>query len=205
MMQTEKKGLSKREKVLIMVMVVFGVTALMIVFVIIPLYNQYNDKTSEYGALQDEKIIIDSKLATEAAIKDEHASIIMRHRADSIRYLNTSLSNEIGRMLTSLCESRGLQPISQQLSVPREFTKVERRPGEQATENGSAFLVVTAVMAVNGEYKDLKNLLDAVEDTEYLRISRVSFSKNMQSLESSLDRISVTFEVTMLKEVALVR
>ena len=200
-MQTEKKGLTKREKIMVLLLIIIGSLALMVAFVILPLYNQLNDKNDEYGALELEKSQIEVKLATETVARVNHTSLLMKLNRSSERFLNPSLSNEIGRMLTGLCETYGLQPVSQQLSAPKDFTTVEIKPGAEKTESDSVFLIVSAAMTVKGSYEDLKNLLDAVERIEYFRISRVSFSANAAVPEAGFDRISLFFEVTMLKDV----
>ena len=217
-MQTEKKGLSKREKALLIIMLVFGSFALMVMFVVLPLYNQLNDKNTEYGYLETEKIQIDVKLAAEAVARDNYTNVYNTLKSNSERFLNPSLSNEIGRMLTSLCENHGLQPISQQLSAPKDFVPAGaagsgnspgnisgNSSGNSSGNNsgeGSVFLIVSASMAVKGTYDELKSLLDAVEEIEYFRVTRVSFSRNTADTELPMDRISLYFEVTMLKDIA---
>ena len=56
-------------------------------------------------------------------------------------------------------------------------------------------------MTLNGEYQNLLSLLDTVEGIDYLRISKLSYvwSVNLESTE--LDRMSIGFEVTMIKNV----
>ena len=221
-MQTEKKGLSRREKVLLIVMLVFGSFALMTMFVILPLYNQLNDMNTEYGYLETERMQTEVKLAAEAVARDNYTNVYNALILNSERFLNPSLSNEIGRMLTSLCERYGLQPISQQLSAPKDFVPAgaggsgnvsgsnsgsnsSNNSGNSSGNNsgdGSVFLIVSASMAVKGTYDELKDLLDAVENIEYFRVTRVSFSRNTTDTELPLDRISLNFEVTMLKDFA---
>ena len=207
-MQAEvKKGLSKREKILLSIVLVFGIFAIMVMFVIIPLYNDLSDKTTLYNELTVQKIQIETKLSTEAATRENHTVVLARHKTNSERFLNTSLSNEIGRMLTTLCDEHGLSPVSQQLSNPKDFTKILSSSGSRPSaddKNGkeTVFLMVTATMTVKGDYEDLKSLLDTVEQIEYIRVSRVSLGRDTANPELVLNKITVTFEVTMLKDVS---
>jgi len=205
-MITEKKGLSKREKVLIIFMAIFGSLALMVVFVILPLYEQLGDKNTEFGYLQTEEQQILVKIATENVARENYDRLYETLLESSERFLNPSLSNEIGRMLTSLCENHGLQPISQQLSAPRDYAPAGGSGGASGGNGngeGSVFLIVSASMVVRGSYVELKDLLDAVEDIEYFRVTRVSFGRSATETGQSLDRISLNFEVTMLNDSAI--
>jgi len=199
-MHTEKKGLSKREKLMLLIMVVIGLFAIMVMFVIIPFYEQLSAKTKALSDLEFTKAQIDTTLASEHGIRENYNAVLQQHDMNSARFLNEALSNDIGRMLTVLCENHSLQPIDQKLSAPVDFV-IKREGGEESAEN-SLFLIVSAVMTVRGEYDDLKSLLDTVEGIDYIRISRTSFSRNTYNPESGLDRITVYFEVTMLKNIS---
>jgi cell division protein FtsL len=220
-MQTEKKGFSKREKRLMLLLVVFALFAVMVMYVIIPLYTRLGEAQIEYSELSNDRIILETRLNSEAAVQQLHDDAVEQSIMIGARFLSESLSYDIGRMLTRLCETHGLQPISQQLSAPREFIIEEiggytgsdydiRRYLEYDDRYGyasedefgvrSAFLIVTANMSVSGEYDDLKHLLDTVEQTEYLRISQVSVRWD-SGAGSYIDRINIDFEVIMLREI----
>ena len=201
MMQTDNKGLSKREKRLLMALLVVALTAGMVLYVILPLYSLLNDEEEEYSELSLERVQIDSSLAAEAYIRDIRDSMAVRHGVYSARYLNESLSNEIGRMLTALCESHRLQPIEQSLSAPRDFV-IERDDDEDVDEDEdkqTIFLVVSASMTVNGDYSNLLRLLDSIKSIDYIRVSRVTYTWSIDP-ERERDRITINFEVTMIKD-----
>jgi len=102
-MQSGKKSLSKRERLLLVIVLTVGLLAAVVTYVYIPLYNQLIDKTTELGNLRLEKTRIESSLATERSIKDNRDQSLQQYNRDSSRFINHSLSNEIGRMLTGLC------------------------------------------------------------------------------------------------------
>ena len=196
-MPTERKNLSKREKRMLLIMVVFGLFAVMIIFVLVPFYYQFTDKTEQYNAAEMEKSKIVATLASEEALRDSHDAVLVRHKANSARFLNEALSNDIGRMLTQLCETYGLAPIDQKLSSPADFNI--DGSGNTGEAGDPVFLIVSAVMTIRGEYDDIKALLDAVEKIDYIRISRLSFSRSTDLTDPVFSRISIYFEVTMLK------
>jgi len=212
-MQTEMKSLTKREKRLLLALVVFGLLAAAILLVIIPFYNNLDAKTSELNTAQLNKQQIDATLASESVIRENHDTVVSRESAAAADYLGESLGNDIGRMLTELCEQQGLSPIDLKLSNPKDFTAGTVKTGAQAGagsggSSGSApapnsvFLVVSAVMTVKGEYENLKSLLDSVEQTTYLRVSGVTFTSS-GGIVSQLDKITINFEVTMLKNMTM--
>ena len=197
MMQTEKRGLSKREKRLLMALVIIAFTAGMVLYIILPLYSLLHDEEEELGELVLERVQVDTSLAAESYIRDLRNTAAEQHDENSARYLNESLSNEIGRMLTVICEAHKLQPIEQKLSAPKDFA-IEGSDEDENKE--SVFLVVTAAMTLYGDYGDLLRLLDYMTLIDYIRVSRVSHTWSTD-LERERDRITIDFEVTMLKNV----
>ena len=195
-MQTDKKGLSKREKRLLMVMVVFGLFAVMVIYVIIPFYNELEDKSALYMDLEYEKIQIEMALAGEQRIANTHKDAFDEYNRASRRFLSESLSNEVGRMLTALCEDHELQPLSLNLSAPRIHTTGM----EAVNDPDSVFLITSAIMTVRGEYDDIKGLLDTVGKSEYIKVGRLSFGWQTTGEFTYLDVITINFEVTMLED-----
>jgi len=196
-MPVDKTGLTRREKLLLLIAVPVAVLALMVQFVYLPLSKQLTERRDVYDALSMEKARIETTLATEASIRSKRDAALKTFDGISVKFPYTSSSTEIGRMLTSLCESHNLAPTEQRLSDPVDFTAVI--PEGSSAE--SVFSTVSAVMTVGGDYSNLKKLLDTVEKTDYLRVSRVSFGR--RDVGESLfehDKITIHFTVTLLKE-----
>jgi len=199
-MQTEKKGLAKREKVMLFIMVVVGLFALMVMYVIIPLYNQLGDLQTEYSTLQAEKTRIDTMIAAENGIRDGRNQAVERHKTESIKYPDESHASEIGRMLTVLCETHGLIPVSQTLSDPKDFN-VDGNAKPAAGDPEPVFVVMSAAMVLNGSYQNLMRLMDTVEEMDHIRISSFAYTWNVTATALNSDRIRIGFEVTMIKDV----
>ena len=203
-MQTEKKSLTKREQTMMLALVVIAVFAVMILYVIIPSYNDLIDRQDELNALEFEKVNIVAAITAESYIRDNYDTAVTQHRVTTRGFLTESMTNEIGRMLTRLCETHDLQTINQDLSQPVDFY-IDKSDGADTVnnddyrKNNTVFLVQTATMTLEGLYDDLLRLLDTVEGIEYIRISRVTYAKS-QNQELRPDRMVVQFEVTMLKD-----
>jgi hypothetical protein len=133
-----------------------------------------------------EKMQLDILFASEAFIREENETVALLYGEISDMFLSDAHSSEIGRMLTDISHAHNLMPVDLRLSPPTAF------------EAGDLFYITTVSMTVNGTYDDLKSLLDTVEEIEYLRVSRLSFSKS-QPLDT-VSRIALTFEVTVIKE-----
>jgi len=197
-MQADKKGLSKREKRLILllaVVVLFAVTAM---YVIVPLFNKLEDRIDDYNTLSLEKTRIEAIIATELSTRAALDTAAAGHDELMANYPSESHLSEVGRMLTGLCEEHRLSPIDQRLSAPKPLVTGDE--GDDSATVNPGFLVVSATMTIRGSYDDLKSLLNTVEKTDYIRVSRVSFGRNNPET-SGFDRITVYFEVIMLKDI----
>jgi len=202
----EKQGLSKREKMLLLVVGSVGLLAVMVQFVFLPMSNQLSAKRDTYDSLLMEKARIETSLATEANIRAKRDAALAAYHAISARFPYDSSSTVVGQLLTALCESHGLTPSDQKLSAPAVFSP----DGVLRTAGDPAFTTVSVTMTVLGAYDDLKDVLDAVEQTDYLRISRVSFSRNNNDTQQGRlrelpgveqDKITIQFVVVLLNEV----
>jgi len=199
-MVTEKKGLKKREKILLFIMIIVALFAGMVMLVIIPLYEQLEDQREEYGKLQVEKAHIDAMLASEQNVRDGRNQAVERHKLDSSRFLDDSHSSEIGRMLTILCERHGLLPVDQRLEDPKDFS-VDENNTSGNTARDTVFVIMSATMNLAGNYSDVMRLLDEVEGIDYIRVSGLSYSWSVNPDVNPLDKINIVFEVTMIKDV----
>jgi len=199
-MVAEKKGFSKREKVMMFILIVIAIFAVMVIYVILPMFNRLEEKMDEYHALQVEKIQVDHLLAQESSIKEARDNAVARHEMESTRFLDDSHASDIGRMLTNLVQKHDLLPINQALKEPVEFI-IPRVEENNASANDTVFLITSASMSLQGNYINLKSLLDDVATIDYIRVSSLTFTwgVTVEGSETPPDRMSIDFEVTMLK------
>ena len=185
-MQTEKKGITKREKVLLIFMVVMGYTALMVIYVILPLNDNVHDRREDYQEAVIERMFTELLLAAEPNYRERHRISGLTFEDISSRFLNESHHSDIGRMLTQMIIDHGLMPSD--LWVLSEIQP----------EHGSAFLAVSVSTTFHGTYHNLKSLLDTVEEIEYLRVTHLSF--NTSYYDVPWQNISISFEVAMIRD-----
>jgi hypothetical protein len=195
-MQTEKKGLTNREKRLLLLMLVVGFSAGMIVYVIIPFFNRWQDETALYDELSMRRHQIESLFASAPYVRSNHTAALEQYDEARERFLNESHISEIARMLTRIILDHNLSPIDLRMSPATLLTEWD------------AFTIMPVTMTISGGYEDLKRLLDTVFLTEYLRITRLSFgfvgagaTEDGERQERGIDRISVVFEVIMMRDV----
>ncbi|MDR0292962.1 MAG: hypothetical protein LBH95_02275 [Oscillospiraceae bacterium] len=201
MQQTQKTGLSKNEKRLLVIVTVVALFYVAFQFGFMPQYNLYLERTDEYGKLLDQEMMVNRDLAGESAIRANYKQTLEDYALIEKQYRPASKSEEIGRELTKLCLDNGLEGPSLTLSKPVDFYA----PGGDGAAGGeaAAFCTVTATVAATTSYDSLKSLLNAVDRIGYVRVSSLSFGFGEEGFggedpEAELQRTTVTFEVTML-------
>jgi predicted PurR-regulated permease PerM len=185
MQQSEKKGFSKREKRLILFMGIVGFTALMVMYVILPFYENLQNENDRYNALVLEQMQLQALLNSAQSIRDNHTATTEAFYEARARFLNESHISVIGRMLTNLLLDHNLGAPNQSLTLPIIPT------------DWDAFMTMTASMTALGEYEYFLDLLDTVFYTEYLRITRLSF--NLQP-DQATNSFALNFEIIMMQD-----
>lgn len=195
-MQTneQKRGFTKREKRLLLLMAVIGFSALMIVYVIIPLHNRLQDENERYNAVTLEQMQFNLLLSSAPTIRGNHEAALEDFYEARDRFLNESHVGEVSRLLTELCLAHNLDVLSQRLTPPTEPVDF------------NAFLVMTAVKSLTGHYNDIQRFLDTIENTEYLRVTHYSFNMRMPDEEYDFldfNRININIEIIMMQDLNL--
>ena len=213
MMQPAKKGLTKREKRLLFVVGCAGSAILMFQFVLMPWYVDMGEKEEELVELRAEQQRLEMTLATAQGIRLAFEAALANDAELRERYFNESILSDVGRYLTLLVMEHDFLPTSQSLSPAVNFTA----SGDDITTFG----IVRASMSINGNYAELKSLLDTVREIPYVRIPSLSFSMSgslvlIEFLEeddedgvylgqffyadSDTSNVSLTFEVTTMRD-----
>jgi hypothetical protein len=200
-MISEKKGFSKREKIMLFVLIVVAIMTVLVMYVIIPMYNHLQDRQERLRLLQTDKAWVVSILATSDNIRGGRNDAVARHEMESARFLDEAHSSEIGRMLTQLCQRYGMLPVNLVMNDPVDFFIPQEDGAAVDEDHKTVFLVSTATMTVGGVYDNLRNLLDAVDEIDYIRITSLAYIWGENIGDSAPpDRITIGFEVTMLKD-----
>jgi hypothetical protein len=196
-MQTEKAGLTRKEKRLLTAAAVLGIFYLAFQFGFQPFYTQYNEKTERYDELSAEWQEIEARLNEEDRVRREHQDAKAAYEKIVARFEQSDADTDLSRMLTDYSRDNGFINPSQSLGEPVNF----EIPGEGSGGENS-FSTVTATMTFFGNvnnadygiigYRELKSLADAIKANRDVRISRVTFSVD------SNRPVAVTFVVTLL-------
>lgn len=195
-MQTEKAGLSRKEKRLLAAAAVLGLFYLAFQFGFLPQYNEHREKTERYAELSEERRTVAERLNSEAEVMERYQNAKEAYREIEEPFRRTDTSTDLSRMLTELCVRNGLSVSSQSLGARDDFHVPREDGGRPAGE--SAFSTVTTSMAVNGSYEAVKRLLDEVESEQFISISRISFAPALYGAEGESDQVTITFVVILL-------
>ncbi|MCL2002831.1 MAG: hypothetical protein FWG72_02365 [Oscillospiraceae bacterium] len=190
-MQKEKTNLTPKEKRLLATAAVLGLFYLAFQFGFLPLYNEFKEKTERLEELNGEWAVIGARLNEEERVRGEHLRAKTAYGDIENRFVRTDTTTDLSNMLIMLCRNNNLDIVSQGLGAPAAFSV----PGG-AAHSVSAFSTVTTTMSVSGGYDSVKRLLDTVDASNAVHVSRLSFSPAFDA--ETPDRVSVTFVVTLL-------
>jgi len=191
-----KLAVTKREKIMLIIVVLIAVIYLAIQFVIIPLSTRYREDLVEQGRLQDEIDVHKIEAATIPGLRERNAEALEKFNNLISGYPVIVDNEELDFMLTSLSNNNNLRPTSLRIT-PRPA-----RPPPAEVEDGARVLPelekATVQMSVVGTYRSLMNLLDDVSGIQHMRLTNVSYAENIQLPEQS--RITATYEITFLSD-----
>jgi hypothetical protein len=187
-------GLSKREKKLIFLLLVFGAVAMTLQFAVIPMRNTLVGIEEELELLEQQKFEAQTRFGLEHVIRQSHDEARDSAKAVTERYPTNMASAEVDRLLTNLCFRHELIPASLSMSGASYLHLPERQ---------DVFLVVTANMNLSGNFQAFKSLLDDVAASDNLRIIRTAYSFGRTGTADDTTTFSAVFEVTMLAEMEL--
>jgi hypothetical protein len=188
-----KKGLTKRERNLIIFAGALAILFASVQFAILPAYWDFDAAVTEYDRLDAEKRQLDLKLNGEVAAIQNNENMKNVYQEILARYPGYMSTAEVSKRMTEFCRTNGLT-VATSIRVSDY-----KRPKED--EPGAGVLVsVTVDMAFEGSFNDLLLLIEAVEALDYLRIGRVDFSFGDSSSENAqAPRMTVFFVYTMLE------
>lgn len=200
------QGLSKSEKRMIFIGALVILCFVAFQFLINPMYKSISVLEEEYGALVSQKEYLEAKIQNEPIARAAHESAVEALEGVKARYPEALPNEEIDKLLSSMCLENNLYPVRLGISAGeiRKKAPVESEDGsvvEPEVEQAPAYTTVMALMELDGDYDSLKGLVSEVEKTDYIRITKLTYSSLPD--DSGTDNqmsagISVQFEITML-------
>ena len=197
-MDVGKKGLKKREKILIFLVGTVGLVLIVYMYVITPLNEQIEAKTQERDALSQQWRVIEAGLRSEAEIRELRDDGLERYETIRDMHISESLNQEIGREMTYLVRDHNFREVNQSLSGVASFT-------EGGIEDDAYFSFMPITMTIDGEFEDLTWMLDTFEYDTSVSITRfgLSFSEEFDYERRDLiemSSISLGFRVIMIRD-----
>ena len=190
-MGTEKRTLSKREKMLVFGGGTIGIFILMFMYVITPLSEQLETKTAELDDISMRWRMIESALANEAAIRESLEEAFDQYYVIRDAYLSEAMNQEIGRELTFMVRDHNFQEISQSISEIANFT-------EGGITGNPAFSIQPISMTLGGGFEELQWILDTMEEMPSTSIT--NFSLSLGGAEGDMiDGVSLSFRIMMFR------
>lgn len=221
-----EKGLTKREKVLIIIAASILVIFVSFKFVFQPVYNKYYTTTEKNSQLDTDKQLMEIKLMNEAAIKAGFNRAQISHD-ESKKYFPEVLTNEqLDRLITGICLKNNVKPtllgmsiikrdpIVSSESVSSAPTLDEGTLNEKAASNLSSsdestskpepisvFTIATATINASGTYEDMQKIISEVNSTTHIRINSLKYVYTKVPEAGDGEKppeITIVFEVTMV-------
>jgi len=182
-----KQGLSKREKIMLLVL---GLLALLYVawqFAFVPLYDNYTEAKMERDRLRLEREILELKILRLTSIEEAN-KLANDEYADITKDYPLLISNdEIDTLLTNLV-----------LGVGMDIRSIRIFPAPSDADS-VLFTIMGVTMSLEGSYTMLLHLLDEVEVIPNISITTMSFSENRNTAADDAARgtgtISIGFEL----------
>jgi Tfp pilus assembly protein PilO len=185
-LKTEKKGLKKREKMLMIICAFFGIPVIFMSYVITPLINDIAEKEDAYEILRTERMNVDLALLGEIPARQEYEDIIATIDEAMQRYPVFMSNADIGANLTDLSNRNGMELDG--LTPPEEKS------------SNQIITTVSATAQLKGSFDSFKRFINAVEQSDYVRIVSTTFAVDQNASQAVFSNVGVVLEVTMMSE-----
>jgi len=191
-----KKGLTKREKILLFSAGLVALFYLVFQFGFLPMYSRYTEAQVERERLAEEKAKVEANIIHKPSIVDANKDARDRYDAIKRDFPILAEDEEIDAVLTNLCVSNSLIPTS--LNIDRsDAVAPQKTQNEEQDAEQPLFTVITVKMNVTGSIPSLIGLLDDLEQLPYIRLANVSYSEGRGD-ETDKGSIQLTFELTYI-------
>jgi hypothetical protein len=172
---------TKREKILVFLAVVAGLIFVTTTYLITPMNSELAEKQAELERLVFERMMLEIKLASEEGVVQSNLNARAAYEEITRTYPALMLSTEVDRTFTGLVVRNVFRPNSLCISDP--------------SASGPAFSTVAVSMTLSGTYDSIISLINEVNASDYIRITRVSFSPPRSPAEAT--GVSASFLLTM--------
>lgn len=197
--------LTKREKLLLYILLCIVIVVGGFYFLVSPALNRQLEAREALNLKQTEQLQAEQAIATIVRSKEALDKVQNEIKVLEGKYLSEADNEQIDTLITNLCIAHGLTPTQlsmtdrQALALPKYGESAEETAAAQGTEGStqqSPVQVMSITIATKGNLSALTSLADAIKDIPYLQINAASASEPSGSTykDGALD-ITVDFEV----------
>ena len=192
-----KQELSKREKILFFSAGLLVLLYLAVQFAILPLARRYVEGLQMRDFVIQEKADVQADFNNKSTIESSNKNADERFLAIKQQYPLLVPNEVVDTTLTNLSIKSGLSPMGFSIKTPSANSQVAAGAEEQDAAAG-LFTVVNATMNVTGTYASITNLLDSVDEMQYIRVTNLNYTTNRQDETSNVGLITIDFELTYI-------
>jgi len=164
-----KQGLTKREKLLLLILGLLALIYLAFQFGFRPLYESYDRSRIERDRLQAERLELEMKILNLQTLLEENRIANEDYARITEDYPELVPNEEVDTVLTNLVLGVGMTIRSVRFFEP------------PSNAEAVLFTIVGATMTTEGSYSSLMTLLDEVEKIPNITIVSMSFSERRSS------------------------
>lgn len=195
-------NLSKREKILLMVLAFLLVLVGLFMFVIDPLYKSIDDKRTELSTLDAQKIEIDG-IKNNTTLEQAYRDAIENAKNNYDSFYSTLNSYTIDKIINGLMEEYGLHVQTMQISpyatASQQKILGEDQSGSQAsgdTEQENLLMLSTVDLVTTGSYQHIKEFVDALNQKSFcLQVGNLQIDFGVENQYNDEARLSASIYI----------
>ena len=171
--------LSKRERILVILLLVLGLTILPIHYLLTPSYNNWITAKEDLQSAELEKSLVQQKLLSKEQTYDTLIKTRDEFKENRLLPMPDSSNEYIDQLVTTFILDSGLQPINLSISqFEDEESQEELDPGDLAgrLKNSTVIKEFSVSVSVKGSMTNLIELVSMSNDTSYLNIESIECS-----------------------------
>lgn len=189
------KKLTKREKVLLYVLICFLILMGGIFWLILPAMDTLLERQARYQEVQEEYLLTRTAIDGISGVQEQTARIQENIAAMDGYYYPPMTTEQVDTLVTGLVRIYGLTPVSLSLSDP-EPTALAYFGEKRSTTAAGVLLCCEAVLQLSGTAENAIALLDGIAGMTSLKVSDLQMINRLA--ENGASNYSLSLQVYMV-------
>lgn len=189
--------LSKREKVLIYLLIWIGLLVGGVSYVLIPQFNERASLKDSYSEANTKKIEMKSTIDSKDEVETQKVEYIEKAKEMTKYFQPNSVNEDMDRLITGLALSSGLTPsqldigndLSKSSDVSTDSTSEGADSAASSDENtqtslvdeSQVLIIVPLKITATGDFINVKNFLTAISEEDSLELVDFNMTSNISS------------------------